>query len=145
MKTGNRHRAREAAFQMLYAWEVGKRAPEAAIEDFGAIEQEEAPPLSASARTFAEALVTGVVAHVAEADALIARHAQHWRIERIATIDRLILRLAIFELLYAPDTPPGVVIDEAIELARTFSEEDAVRFVNGVLDAIHKGLPGAQA
>ena len=145
MKPGNRHRAREAAFQMLYQWEVGKLPPETAIADFGAIEQEELAPLSASARAFAEQLVNGAVAHVAEADALIARHAQHWRIERIATVDRLILRLAIFELLYAPDTPPGVVIDEAIELARTFSEEDAVRFVNGVLDAIHKGLPAAKA
>ena len=145
MKTGHRHRAREAAFQMLYAWEVGKRDPESAIEDFGAIEQDEAPPVPASARAFADELVKGVIAHVAEADALIARHAQHWRIERIATVDRLVLRLAVFELLYAPDTPPGVVIDEAIELARTFSEEDAVRFVNGVLDAIHKDLPGAKA
>lgn len=145
MKPGNRHRAREAAFQMLYQWEVGKLPPEAAIEDFAAIEQDEGRPLSASARTFAAQLVTGTVAHVTEADALIARHAQHWRIERIATVDRLILRLAIFELLYAPDTPPGVVIDEAIELARTFSEADAVRFVNGVLDAIHKSLPATRA
>lgn len=145
MKPGSRHRAREAAFQMLYQWEVGKLAPEAAIASFGSIEQDGAKPLGASARRFAEELVMGVVAHVGEADALITRHAQHWRIERIATVDRLILRLAIFELLFAPDTPPGVVIDEAIELARTFSEEDAVRFVNGVLDAIHKSLPGAQA
>lgn len=145
MKTGQRHRAREAAFQMLYQWEVGKLAPEAAIAGFGAIEQDDAAPLPAPARGFAEQLVTGTVAHVAEADALIAKHAANWRIERIATVDRLILRLAIFELLYAPDTPASVVIDEAIELARTFSEEDAVRFVNGVLDAIHKHLPAANA
>ena len=145
MKTGHRHRAREAAFQMLYQWEVGKLPPETAILSFGAIEQDDAKPLSAAARDFAEQLVNGAVAHVGEADALIAKHAENWRIERIATVDRLILRLAIFELLYAPDTPPSVVIDEAIELARTFSEEDAVRFVNGVLDAIHKNLPGTKA
>jgi len=145
VKTGSRHRAREAAFQMLYEWEVGQLPPDVAIREFAAIEQDDAKPLSAASRAFAEALVNGTVARVAEADALIARHAQHWRIERIATVDRLILRLAIFELLYAPDTPAGVVIDEAIELARTFSEADAVRFVNGVLDAIHKNLPATKA
>lgn len=141
MKTGSRHRAREAAFQMLYQWEVGQAAPESVAETYPTIDQDGIAPLSPAGRQFAESLVAGTVAHVAEIDALIGSHAQHWRIERIAIVDRLILRLAVFELLHSPDTPPSVVIDEAIELARTFSEEEAVRFVNGILDAVHKSRP----
>ena len=141
MSSGSRHRAREAAFQMLYQWEIGRATPETAAADYQTIEQEGVAPLTPVSRRFAEALVAGTVADVAQIDALIGRHAQHWRIERIAIVDRLILRLAIFELLHVPDTPPSVVIDEAIELARTFSEEEAVRFVNGVLDAVYKSLP----
>ena len=141
MSSGSRHRAREAAFQMLYQWEIGRATPETAAADYQTIEQEGVAPLTPVSRRFAEALVAGTVADVAQIDALIGSHAQHWRIERIAIVDRLILRLAIFELLHVPDTPPSVVIDEAIELARTFSEEEAVRFVNGVLDAVYKSLP----
>jgi N utilization substance protein B len=138
VKPGSRHRAREAAFQILYLWEVGGIAPEQAASDYLTIEQDGVEPLAPVHRRFAEALVAGTVAHVGDIDALITQHAQHWRIERIAIVDRIILRLAIFELLHVPDTPPNVAIDEAIELARTFSEADAVRFVNGVLDAVHK-------
>jgi len=126
---------------MLYQWEVGRATPETVAADYLTIAQEGVTPLTPTNRRFAEALVAGTVGHVAEIDALIGSHAQHWRIERIAIVDRLILRLAIFELLHVPDTPPSVVIDEAIELARTFSEEEAVRFVNGVLDAVYKSLP----
>jgi N utilization substance protein B len=141
MNTGSRHRARESAFQMLYQWEVGGAAPAQIAADYLTIEQEGVTPLTPVNRRFAERLMTGTVEHVAELDRLIGLHARHWRIERIAIVDRLILRLAIFELLHLPDTPPNVVIDEAIELARTFSEEEAVRFVNGVLDAVYKSLP----
>jgi len=141
-RTGSRHRAREAALQMLYQWEVGRVEPAVALTGHWAIEQDEAKPVSAPARRFAEQLATGTIAHLAEIDALLTKHAQNWRLERMAIIDRLILRLAVHELLYVPETSPAVVIDEALELARTFSEEDAVRFVNGVLDAVHKNLPG---
>jgi N utilization substance protein B len=141
MSTGSRHRAREAAFQMLYQWEVGRATPETAATDYQSIDQEGIEPLTPVTRRFAESLVAGTVADVAEIDRLIASHAQNWRIERIAIVDRLILRLAVYELLHVPDTPPSVVIDEALELARTFSEEDAVGFVNGVLDAVYKSLP----
>ncbi|MEI6668618.1 MAG: transcription antitermination factor NusB [Acidobacteriota bacterium] len=140
-KTGSRHRARESAFQMLYQWEVGRAAPDAVVADYEAIEQDENTALTPVNRRFAEALVAGTVAHVAEIDQRIAAHAQNWRIERMAAVDRLILRLAIYELAHASDTPPSVVIDEALELARTFGEEDSVRFVNGVLDAVFKSLP----
>ena len=75
-----------------------------------------------------------------EIDQLLAAHTKHWRVERMAVIDRIVLRLAVSELMTQPDTPPKVVINEAIELARTFSGDEAVPFVNGVLDAVRKKL-----
>ncbi len=139
MKTGHRHHARETALQILYQWEVGKLPPEEAVSRRWQIE-EAGEPLPEQARRFAEDLAVGTAAHVAELDTLIERHARHWRLERMAIIDRLILRLAVFEFLHMRETPRSVVIDEAIELARTFSEADAVRFVNGVLDGVHHAI-----
>jgi N utilization substance protein B len=139
VKTGPRHLARQAALQILYQWEIGRVPPEAAAARHWEIEQE-GEELAASSRRFAEELAAGTVAHLGSIDPLIEEHAQHWRLERMAIIDRLILRLAVYEFLYRPDTPRAVVIDEAIELARTFSEEDAVRFVNGILDAVQHAV-----
>jgi N utilization substance protein B len=136
VKPGPRHLAREAALQMLYQWEVGRVPPEEAIARHWQIEQEE-PALEGASRRFAEDLAEGTIAHLPAIDARIEAQAQHWRLERMAVVDRLILRMAVYEFLFRPDTPRAVVIDEAIELARTFSEQDAVRFVNGVLDGIH--------
>ena len=121
---------------MLYQWEIGRVSPEEACERHWQIEQE-GPELAGTSRRFAEDLVEGTIAHLQSIDARIEAQAQHWRLERMAVIDRLILRMAVYEFLYRPETPRMVVIDEAIELARTFSEQDAVRFVNGVLDGIH--------
>lgn len=143
MKTGHRHQARETALQILYQWEVGKLPPEEAVRHRWQIE-DDGEPLPDTARRFAEGLALGTAAHVAELDALIERHAQHWRLERMAAVDRLILRLAVYEFLYTRETPRPVIIDEAIELARTFSEQDAVRFVNGVLDGVHHALTAGQ-
>lgn len=123
---------------MLYLWEVGGIPADAAAVRYWAVMADDGEPLSDGAREFAERLATGTIAHLADLDPVIERRAQNWRLARMAVIDRLILRLAAYELLHVPETPAGVVIDEALELARTFSEEDAVRFVNGVLDAIHK-------
>jgi N utilization substance protein B len=134
-----RRRAREAALQMLYQWEVGRASPSEAIATYwpahdaeGAVDE----PL----REFANELLRGTVARVGEIDGILAAHTQNWRVERMAVIDRLVLRLAVYELLAQPDTPPRVVINEALELARAYSGEEAVAFVNGVLDAIRKGL-----
>ena len=121
---------------MLYQWEIGRVSPEEACERHWQIEQE-GPELAGTSRRFAEDLTEGTIAHLQSIDARIEAQAQHWRLERMAVIDRLILRMAVYEFLYRPETPRMVVIDEAIELARTFSEQDAVRFVNGVLDGIH--------
>ena len=124
---------------MLYQWEIGRVSPEEAVERHWQIEQE-GPELAGTSRRFAEDLAEGTIAHLQSIDARIEAQAQHWRLERMAVIDRLILRMAVYEFLYRPETPRMVVIDEAIELARTFSEQDAVRFVNGVLDGIHHTL-----
>lgn len=124
---------------MLYQWEVGRVSPEEAVARHQEIEQD-GPELSGTGRRFAEDLVEGTIANLPSIDARIEAQAQHWRLERMAIIDRLILRMAVWEFLHRPETPRTVVIDEAIELARTFSEQDAVRFVNGVLDGIHHSM-----
>lgn len=128
-----RHRARETALQLLYQWEVGGiDANEIgdAVDLFWAVHP--APP---PRRELALGLARGAVGALPQIDALIARHSDNWRSERLAVVDRLIMRLAVYELLFER-TPPAVVINEALELAKTFSGERAVAFINGVLDAV---------
>ena len=135
----SRHRAREAAVQMLYQWEVGRVSIPEVGQTFwngpAAIE-----PVGEELRTFATALADGVAGTVAEIDPMITEAADNWRIERMNVLDRLILRLAIYEFLHEPETPAKVIINEALELARTFSTDDSVRFINGVLDAVRRTL-----
>ena len=147
-----RHRAREAALQMLYQWEVGRVSAHEAVRtywpgrDAPPSEDDEHADLVPEAvvddvgRTFANGLVAGTIARVAETDQLIASHLKNWRIERVAVIDRLVMRLAIYELLTEQETPATVIINEAIELARRFSGEEPVPLINGVLDAVRKTL-----
>jgi transcription antitermination protein NusB len=85
-------------------------------------------------------LTTGVTNTVGNIDPVIVESAEHWRLERMNVVDRLILRLAIYEFLHEADTPSRVIINEALELARTFSGDDSVRFINGILDAIRRRL-----
>ncbi len=137
---GQRRRAREAALQMLYRWELAGAPLDEIADTHWAMLEGEGAPLTPPAQEFAVRLARGTVEHLAAIDPLIEGHAEHWRLSRMAVIDRLILRLAVFELVHGTETPASVVIDEALELARTFSEAEAVRFVNGVLDAIHREL-----
>jgi N utilization substance protein B len=134
-----RRRAREAALQMLYQGEVGRTGAYEAIATYWpARDAEEALP--EDAREFANTIVRGTIARVEEIDRLLAANAQNWRVERMAVLDRLVLRMATYELLADPKTPARVVINEAIELARAYSADEAVPFVNGVLDAVRKEL-----
>jgi transcription antitermination protein NusB len=135
-----RHRAREAAVQMLYQWEIGRGPMSDVAETFWTEGPAGGVPLPATLQAFAIALAGGVVERVAEIDPMIGEAAEHWRLERMNVLDRLILRLAVYEFLHHPDTPSRVVINEALELARTFSTDDAVRFINGILDAIRRRL-----
>ena len=134
-----RRRAREAALQMLYQWEVGRVGADDAIMSYWP-SRDAAGEVPEDLRTFANALVKGTIGQIAEIDELLAARAHNWRVERMAVIDRLVLRLAVFELRAEPETPARVIINEAIELARTFSGDEAVPFVNGVLDAVRKDL-----
>ena len=140
MKKDRRHRAREAALQVLYQWEIGKIDVGRAIETFFGEQWPDPDPPSDEFRRFSERLARETVSRLEAIDRLIAETAERWRPERMAVIDRLILRMAIGELLGGLETPHAVVINEALELARTFSTEDAVKFVNGMLDAVRKKL-----
>lgn len=133
--SGPRRQGREAALQILYFWEVGRAQPLSAIDAYF---QEHQPEASDEVRAFATRLVIGTVGDVAEIDRIIERHSRHWRIDRLSVVDRLILRLAIWEFRHEPETPAAAVINEALELARQFSGEEAVGFVNGVLDAVRR-------
>ena len=132
-----RHRSREHALQILYQWDMRKQPVEESIAAFyGSLYSEESA-VRPERDEFLEQLVRGTVEKSGEIDALISGHAEHWRIERMPAVDRNILRLAIYELRNT-GTPPAVAIDEALELARRFSTEESVQFVNGVLDAVNK-------
>lgn len=135
-----RHRAREAALQMLYQWEVGRAGIDEVVETYWSIDRPDEEPMSPPLEAFATALARGTVERLDEVDRLIAGHAEHWRPERMAVIDREIMRLAIYEFLSAEDVPKKVVINEALELARTFSTDEAIGFVNGILDAVKREL-----
>lgn len=132
-----RHQAREAALGALYLWEMGRTDPVQALTTFF---EEHAPDAPEPVRAFASQIVIGTTTDTAALDTLISQHTEHWRVERLAVIDRLILRMAVWELQNEKETPPAVVLNEALELARTFSTDDSVRFVNGVLDGIRKSL-----
>ena len=133
-----RRQSREAALQLLYQSEIGKIPIDVALETFDRLE------FIPSQREFSTWLARGTAAHLKDIDPLIKRSAQHWRLARMAVIDRLIMRIAVFEFLYAHDTPRTVVINEAIELARTFSGNEALPFVNGVLDDIKRRLEAGE-
>ena len=139
MKKDPRRRAREVALQILYQWDVGQIDIGRAVETFFALQWPDAAAPSDDLRRVAGALARDTVARLEAIDPLIAGTAQRWRPERMAIIDRLILRMAICELMHGSE-PHAVVINEALELARTFSTEDAVKFINGMLDAVRKKI-----
>jgi N utilization substance protein B len=138
VKKDRRHRAREAALQILYQWDVGKADVDRATETFFDLQWADAKPPEDAFREFAAALAWDTVKRLDEVDALIADSAENWRVERMAVIDRLIIRMAVCGFIRDKDLPHAVVINEALELARTFSTEDAVKFINGMLDGIRK-------
>ena len=135
-----RHRAREAALQILYQWDLAKRDIVKTADTFFEWQWPNTDPPADDLRTFATVLARDTAARLDEIDPLIADTAERWRPERMAILDRLILRMAICEMLRDASTPPAVVINEALELARTFTTEESVKFINGMLDAIRKKI-----
>ena len=135
---GPRRKAREYALQMLFQWDITHDAIEQIVATFFQNQPEE----NAAIVDFARSLVTGTIEHVEEIDRLIQRHAEHWRLDRMAIVDRNLLRLATQEFLHDNGTPKTVVINEAIEIARRFSTQESPQFINGILDSIKKELEG---
>ena len=130
---GSRRKAREYALQMLFQWDITKDNIESVMAGFWSNIDE--PP---AVIEFANQLVTRTIEHVEEIDAIVQRHAEHWRLDRMAVVDRNLLRLATQEFMYDKETPKTVVINEAIEIARRFSAQESPQFVNGILDSIRK-------
>jgi N utilization substance protein B len=137
---GRRRKSRELALQLLYQLDVqGEGSPEPYLDEFWARH-----PVDREVRGFVESLVRGTKQHQAKIDELIAQYAEHWDLERMAVVDRNILRQGIFELLWMTETPPKVVINEALEVAKKFSTRESSRFINGMLDRVHKELRPAE-
>jgi N utilization substance protein B len=133
---GRRRQARELALQLLYELDVrGEAEPGPVIDAFW--QRQEAPD---DVRSFADALVRGVSAQRPKIDEIIGRFAEHWELDRMAVVDRNVLRAGIWELLWGVDVPPIVAINEALEIARRFSTEESARFINGLLDRIRREL-----
>jgi N utilization substance protein B len=126
---GSRREARETALGLLYEADVRGESPSATLA------RQIVPPVE-----YAGALVAGVEEHLADIDALLRGAARDWTLERMALIDRAILRLAVYELAHRPDVPTGAIVDEAVELAKQYSTEESGRFVNGVLGTLAREL-----
>ena len=133
---GKRRKAREVALQFLYQLDLNDvDDPTPHDEEFWARH-----PVDEDTRAFAEALVRGTKSNQAKIDHALSQFAEHWDIERMAVVDRNILRLAVYELLWTADVPPKVAINEAIEIAKKVGTKESSRFINGLLDRIHKEL-----
>lgn len=120
---------------MLFQWDIHGKAGDW-LEDFWVQH-----PASEDVRSFAEQLVEGVITHKAELDKLIGAHATNWKVSRMPVVDRNILRAALYELLWIPDVPAKVTVNEAIELAKRFADDETKKFVNGILDQVLKSDP----
>ena len=126
--------SREMALKILYASDITGEPTEESSQKFWSAQKEIDPDV----KDFAEILVAGVDKNLENIDAVISKYASNWDIGRMATIDRNVLRIASFELLYTLDVPPKVAINEAIDLAKKYGDKDSGKFVNGVLDKINK-------
>mgnify|MGYP001812882532 FL=1 len=132
-----RRKAREIALQTLYAAEIGEAKWEDALAD--SVKRRKS---SGEASEYAGRLVSGVSDSRERLDGLISSNLENWKLERVAVVDRIIMEIALYELLECPEVPTGVIIDEAIEIAHKFSSEKAGSFVNGILDRLSGEVRG---
>jgi N utilization substance protein B len=130
---GSRRKARECALQLLYQLDLHKSDPKSAIASFWEQQDES---VDDGTHEFSETLVAGVWENLSEIDELIARHSTNWKVSRMASVDKNILRLAIYELLYMSDVPFRVTLNEAVEIAKRFGTAESSAFVNGILDHV---------
>ena len=133
---GTRRKSRELVLQMLFQADMGHQQADEVRRTFWS----ERNSVEKDVRGFADDLFRVATDRTSEIDQLIERHAEHWRMERMAAVDRNVLRGAVAELIGFPDTPRAVVINEALEIARKFSNPESVQFINGVLDSVGKDL-----
>jgi transcription antitermination protein NusB len=133
---GTRRKSRELTMQMLFQGDLGKQAP----PEVSALFWPSRDDVDAETRGFAEDLYRVATARQVEIDALIESHAQNWRIERMAVVDRNLLRAAVAEMLAYPTTPSAIIINESLEIARRYAAPESVPFLNGVLDAIGRSI-----
>ncbi len=133
---GTRRKSRELAMQMLFQGDLGKQTP----EEVRALFWPSRDDVDAETRGFAEDIYRVASERQAEIDALIETHAENWRLERMAVVDRNLLRAAVAELLGCPNTPAAIVINESLEIARRYGAPESVQFLNGVLDAIARSV-----
>ncbi len=133
---GARRKARECALQMLFQYDLSHQPIDELIKTYWG----ELAEAGEDVQEFANELTAGVIAHIAELDERIRLRAEHWRIPRMAIVDRNLLRLAVYEFVYQTTTPKTVAINEALEIARRFSTHEATQFVNGILDAIKRDM-----
>jgi len=134
-----RRQGRGLAVQVLYQWDI-HRDTSSWLEDFWT--QNEVHP---EAKAFAERLIHGVIAHADELDTILGRYAERWTVHRMAITDRTVLRVAVYELLYMPDVPARVTLNEAIDIVKLYGDEQSGAFVNGILDRILREEPRLQA
>ena len=133
---GTRRKSRELTMQMLFQGDLGKQSPEEVRNLFWTSRDD----VDAETRGFAEDLYRVATTRQAEVDALIEAHAQNWRLERMAVVDRNLLRAAVAEMLGYPNTPAAIIINESLEIARRYAAPESVQFLNGVLDAIARDV-----
>ena len=131
---GGRRKGRELALQMLFQWDFSKNSLSEVRNTFWTLHHE----TEEEVRAFSDRLAEGTIENIESIDVLLAKHAEHWRVARMATVDRNILRLATFELLHETQTPRAVVINEALEVARKYSTSESIHFINGILDSIRE-------
>jgi len=130
-----RTKAREFALQVLYQIDITKSDAKSIIEDFW---QNRETNTEAVVKEFAEGIISGVIEYKDEIDKAISEAAENWELSRMAVVDRNILRMTAYELLHRQDIPPKVSINEAIEIAKKYGDQDSGKFVNGILDRINK-------
>ncbi|HEX4811081.1 MAG TPA: transcription antitermination factor NusB [Bryobacteraceae bacterium] len=139
-----RHRSRKRALQVLFEWDMRKDSIDGAIAHYYETLYSEEGEMKPKPDKFMEELARGTVANAGTIDKQIEAKSEHWRLERMAVVDRNILRLAIYEFSQQA-VPAPVIIDEAIELARQFSNDESISFINGVLDAVRKQAAATRA
>ncbi|AEF81353.1 transcription antitermination factor NusB [Leadbettera azotonutricia] len=143
----SRRKGRILAFQALYSWDLvygqtGKALIPEGLLDFGWLENEKKDSLDEETLAFSRLLVSGTVENIAAIDSMIKKHLKNWDFSRVSKVDLALLRMSAYTLMYQTETAPSIVINEAIGISKEFGTDDSYRFINGVLDGIHKN-PGA--